>query len=68
MPISRHIPISRRRLSIALAAGALVTATLGLATAAEAPTPKHRPTAWPKSAAEGQLEGDNTSQQGHLQF
>ena len=39
MPISRHIPISRRRLSIALAAGALVSATLGLATAAEAPSP-----------------------------
>ena len=39
MPISRHIPISRCRLSLALAAGALVTATLGLATAAEAPSP-----------------------------
>ncbi len=39
MPISRRIPISRRRLSMALAAGALVTATLGLATAAEAPSP-----------------------------
>ena len=39
MPISRHIPISRCRLSLALAAGALVTATLGLTTAAEAPSP-----------------------------
>ena len=39
MPISRHIPISHCRLSLALAAGALVTATLGLATAAEAPSP-----------------------------
>lgn len=37
--MSRHIPISRCRLSLALAAGALVTATLGLATAAEAPSP-----------------------------
>ena len=39
MPVSRHIPTSRRRLSLALAAGGLVFASLGLATAAEAPTP-----------------------------
>ena len=39
MPVSRHIPTSRRRLSLALAAGGLVFASLGLATAAEAPSP-----------------------------
>ena len=39
MPISRRIPISRRRLSMAMAIGGLVTAGLGLATAAEAPSP-----------------------------
>ena len=39
MPISRRIPISRRRLSLAVAFGGLVSASLGLATAAEAPSP-----------------------------
>ena len=39
MPISRRIPISRRRLSLALALGGLVSVSLGLATAAEAPSP-----------------------------
>ena len=39
MPISRRIPISRRRLSMAMAIGGVVTAGLGLATAAEAPSP-----------------------------
>ena len=39
MPVSRHIPTSRRRLSLALAAGGLVFVSLGLATAAEAPSP-----------------------------
>ena len=39
MPISRHVPISRRRLSMAIAIGGVVTAALGLATAAEAPSP-----------------------------
>ena len=38
MPISRHIPISRRRCQSPWVAG-IVTATLGLATAAEAPSP-----------------------------
>jgi len=53
MPVSRHIPTSRRRLSIALAAGGLVFASLGLATAAEAPSP---PTTDPLLGARVQLK------------
>ena len=39
MPVSRQIPVSRRRLSLALAAGGVVFISLSLATAAEAPSP-----------------------------
>ena len=38
MPISKRIPISRRRLALKLVIGGVVTASLGLATAAEAPS------------------------------